>query len=137
MSKVNGELFAPYAKVANVEDGQVTRKARRVNSIFQEREGAGVIYETCDAIWKCFNEKHMPFPTTEMLEKSANDYENLWNFPNCVAGIDGKHHMETGSFPFPQPRQIPGSTMTLPYVILGDQGYPLKKINQKENERET
>nr|CAH7740880.1 unnamed protein product [Callosobruchus chinensis] len=146
---------------------------------------AGVIYETCDAIWKCFNEKHMPFPTTEMLEKSANDYENLWNFPNCVASIDGKHvrikcpkktgskhynykgffsvvlqalvdahykflsvdvgaygrqsdsgvfsesnlfqHMETGSFPFPQPRQIPGSTMTLPYVILGDQGYPLKK----------
>nr|CAH7729743.1 unnamed protein product [Callosobruchus chinensis] len=36
-------------------------------------------------------------------------------------------HMETGSFPFPQPRQIPGSTRTLPYVILGDQGYPLKK----------
>nr|CAI5829782.1 unnamed protein product [Callosobruchus analis] len=36
-------------------------------------------------------------------------------------------HMETGSFPFPQPIQIPGSTMTLPYVILGDQGYPLKK----------
>nr|CAH7763577.1 unnamed protein product [Callosobruchus chinensis] len=35
--------------------------------------------------------------------------------------------METGSFPFPQPRQIPRSTMTLPYVILGDQGYPLKK----------
>nr|CAI5829784.1 unnamed protein product [Callosobruchus analis] len=146
---------------------------------------AGVIYETCDAIWKCFNEKHMPFPTTEMLEKSANDYENLWNFPNYVASIDGKHvrikcpkklarnstiikdffcgppsavelidykflnvdvgaygrqsdsgvfsesnlfqHMETGSFPFPQPIQIPGSTMTLPYVILGDQGYPLKK----------
>nr|CAI5862351.1 unnamed protein product [Callosobruchus analis] len=36
-------------------------------------------------------------------------------------------HMETGSFPFPQPRQMPGSTMTLRYVILGDQGYPLKK----------
>nr|CAH7740663.1 unnamed protein product [Callosobruchus chinensis] len=104
-----------------------SEKSVWVNSIFQEREGAGVIYETCDAILKCFNEKHMPFPTTEMLEKSANDYENLWNFPNCVASIDGKHHMETGSFPFPQPRQIPRSTMTLPYVILGDQGYPLKK----------
>lgn len=36
-------------------------------------------------------------------------------------------HIETGSFPFPKPRQIPGTTMTLPYVILGDQGYPLKE----------
>nr|CAH7740484.1 unnamed protein product [Callosobruchus chinensis] len=33
----------------------------------------------------------MHFPTTEMLENSANDYENLWNFPNFVASIDGKH----------------------------------------------
>nr|CAI5827338.1 unnamed protein product [Callosobruchus analis] len=116
----------------------------------------------------------MPFPTTEMLEKSANDYENLWNFPNYVASIDGKHvrikcPKKTGSKYYNykgffsvvlqalvdahykflsvdvgaygrqsdsgvfsesnlfQHIQIPGSTMTLPYVILGDQGYPLKK----------
>ncbi|CAH1966693.1 unnamed protein product [Acanthoscelides obtectus] len=52
---------------------------------------AGIIYETCDVIWECFSEKHMPFPTAELLEKSAKDYEQLWNFPNCVASIDGKH----------------------------------------------
>ena len=28
--------------------------------------------------------------------------------------------------PFPHPKQIPGTTTKLPYVILGDQGYPLK-----------
>ena len=28
--------------------------------------------------------------------------------------------------PFLQPKQIPGTTTKLPYVILGDQGYPLK-----------
>ena len=35
-------------------------------------------------------------------------------------------HLESGSFPFPQPKQIPGTTTKLPYVILGDQGYHLK-----------
>jgi hypothetical protein len=33
----------------------------------------------------------MPFPTTELLEKSARDYEHLWNFPNCAVSIDGKY----------------------------------------------
>ena len=52
---------------------------------------AGIIYDTCDAIWECLVEKHMPFPTAELYENSAKDYEHLWNLPNCVAGIDGKH----------------------------------------------
>ena len=33
-------------------------------------------------------------------------------------------HLESGSFPFPHPKQIPGTTTKLPYVILG---YPLKE----------
>ena len=145
---------------------------------------AGIIYDTGDAIWECLVAKRMPFRTTELLEKSAKDYEHLWNFPNCVASIDGKHvhikcpkssgsryfnykgffsvilqglldtrykflsvdvgaygrqsdsgvfsqsnlyqHLESGSFPFPHPKQISGTTTKLPYVTLGDQGYPLK-----------
>jgi len=145
---------------------------------------AGIIYDTCDAIWERLVEKLMPFSTAELLEKSAKDNEHLWNFPNCVASIDCKHvrikylklsgsrhfnyrgffsvilqglvdarytflsvdvgaygrqsdsgvfsqpnlyqHLESQSFPFPHPKQIAGTTTKLPYVILGDQGYPLK-----------
>jgi len=38
---------------------------------------AGIIYDTCDAIRECLVKKHMPFPTAELLEKSAKDYEHL------------------------------------------------------------
>jgi hypothetical protein len=36
-------------------------------------------------------------------------------------------HLEAGSFNLPPPRQIPHTNVTLPYVLLGDQGYPLKE----------
>ena len=35
-------------------------------------------------------------------------------------------HLESGTFPFPHPKQIPGATTKLPNVRLGDQGYPLE-----------
>ena len=35
-------------------------------------------------------------------------------------------HLESVPFPFPHPRQIPGTATKFPYVILCDQGYPLK-----------
>lgn len=33
----------------------------------------------------------MPFPSVESLKKIASDYEHLWDFPNCIGSIDGKH----------------------------------------------
>lgn len=33
----------------------------------------------------------MPEPTQELWEKSISGYENLWQFPNCLGSIDGKH----------------------------------------------
>ena len=31
-------------------------------------------------------------------------------------------HLEAGSFNLPPPRQIPSTNITLPYVLVGDQG---------------
>lgn len=33
----------------------------------------------------------MPEPTEEIWKKSAEGFETVWNFPNCIGSIDGKH----------------------------------------------
>ena len=33
----------------------------------------------------------LPQPTEEMLQMISNKYRSLWDFPNCVGAIDGKH----------------------------------------------
>lgn len=36
-------------------------------------------------------EKYLPEPTKEIWKQSANNFYNLWQFPNCIGSIDGKH----------------------------------------------
>jgi hypothetical protein len=50
-----------------------------------------IIYDTCNIIWKLFANIHMPFLTTDIFYKIAQNFETLWNSPNCVGCIDGKH----------------------------------------------
>ena len=53
-----------------------------------------IINETCGAIWNILNKRFIDPPSTkEDWSKIAQDFENKWNFPNCLAAIDGKHIM--------------------------------------------
>lgn len=146
---------------------------------------SGIIYETCNTIWNVFGQIHMPFPTKDMFYQIAHDFETLWNFPNCIGCIDGKHirikcpkktgsmfynyknyfsvhlqgvcdakykfitvdigaygkqsdsgvftesniynYLETNSFNVPPNRPLPNTNIPMPFVLLGDQGYPLKE----------
>lgn len=62
---------------------------------FNFRLGHSTVHEivnsTSKIIWKNLSKIVMPQPTTESLQKGAQDFENIWNFPNCVGAIDGKH----------------------------------------------
>ncbi|XP_067006617.2 uncharacterized protein [Anabrus simplex] len=50
-----------------------------------------IVIEVCNAIWNKLAPIVMPEPTEEMWRKSAEKFKDLWNFPNCIAAIDGKH----------------------------------------------
>ncbi|XP_031353772.1 uncharacterized protein LOC116178424 [Photinus pyralis] len=50
-----------------------------------------IVIEVCDAIWNNLRSIVMPKPTEELWKKSSARFNQLWNFANCVAAIDGKH----------------------------------------------
>lgn len=52
---------------------------------------ADIVSETVNAIWDELQPLHMPTPTREHFQSIADDFYNLWNFPNCIGALDGKH----------------------------------------------
>lgn len=52
---------------------------------------SNIIQQVCQAICKKMEEIYLPEPSTEMWKASAKMYEELWNFPNCIGSLDGKH----------------------------------------------
>lgn len=50
-----------------------------------------IVKESVGVIWNIFQPIRMPVPTTETFLKISTDYFNVWNFPNCLGALDGKH----------------------------------------------
>ena len=51
-----------------------------------------VISETCQMIYECLKDKFLQPPETESdWGKIARSFEELWNMPNVIGSIDGKH----------------------------------------------
>lgn len=56
-----------------------------------EQTVSQIIRETCGVIWNRLSPVYVPYPTPAHLRVIAADFERLWNMPNCVGAIDGKH----------------------------------------------
>ncbi|KAJ4930774.1 hypothetical protein JOQ06_025082, partial [Pogonophryne albipinna] len=52
---------------------------------------AVIAREVAGAIWTALVEETMPVPQTEDWRAIAAEFQERWNFTNCVGAIDGKH----------------------------------------------
>lgn len=50
-----------------------------------------IVRETCEKIYEKMSCKHLRVPSKEEFLVIAENYEKMWNFPNCLGSLDGKH----------------------------------------------
>ena len=148
-----------------------------------------VVPETCRAIWTELGPGLMALPSPEQWRQHAVEFQQDWQFPNCVGAVDGKHVMmekpaNSGSINYnykgfcsivlmavvdakcrfrfvsvgshgqesdggvwgacelgqmleaqdqggpqvlPDPEPLPGSAVSLPHVLVGDEAFPLRQ----------
>lgn len=65
------------------------------NMAFSFRMGkttvSNIISEISEYLWESLYRIHMPIPTQKDFQQIAKDFYEIWNFPNCVGALDGKH----------------------------------------------
>ncbi|KAL1470314.1 hypothetical protein MTO96_024359 [Rhipicephalus appendiculatus] len=143
-----------------------------------------IFRQTCLALKSVLQPLYLPTPTTSRWSQIAEDFEELWPFPNCIGAVDGKHvyvvapknsgsifrcykgrfsaillavcdaryrftlvnigecgsRGDAGLFGdcsmgkdldnyqpgIPPPRNVPGASLKLPYVLVADEAFPLE-----------
>ncbi|XP_071559875.1 putative nuclease HARBI1 isoform X1 [Temnothorax nylanderi] len=145
-----------------------------------------IIPEVCKAIWDVLQPLYLRCPNEENeWLQIANDFNSLWNFPNCIGAIDGKHirikapprsgsafynykgsfsivlmaicdahyrftwldigdygslndagiwsntemstALENNTVSLPPELYLPHTNIAVPFALVGDEGFPLKK----------
>lgn len=50
-----------------------------------------IVLETCRVIWDDLNQIYLSLPNESEWQNLSEDFQNMWDLPNCVGAIDGKH----------------------------------------------
>lgn len=50
-----------------------------------------IIRETTEIIWKVLNPLYLKVPNREKWSLIEKDFFDIWNIPNCIGAVDGKH----------------------------------------------
>jgi len=144
-----------------------------------------IVIQVCEAIIENLMSITMPKPTVAQWRKIAEEFWDIWNFPNCIGALDGKHvviqapvnsgsqffnykktfsivllalvdahyrfiavdiggygrnsdgglfansklgkALEKNKLNVPKDNALPNTQTIMPYIIVGDEAFPLKK----------
>jgi hypothetical protein len=50
-----------------------------------------IVHEVCKVIWDVLAPQYVKEPTTREWQQISQNFYKLWNFPNCIGALDGKH----------------------------------------------
>ena len=50
-----------------------------------------IVYSTCELIWERLQPKLLPEPKMHHWLQSAKEFEQRWQYPNCIGALDSKH----------------------------------------------
>ncbi|KAI4466168.1 hypothetical protein MML48_3g00004821 [Holotrichia oblita] len=110
-----------------------------------------IVQEICHSICKSVGHMYLPEPTTEIWEESEKGFADVWQFPNCIGSVDGKHvtikcpnksrkkidggifeasnmgqRFEAGQMNVPNYNPLPGENKPCSHVLVGDEAFALK-----------
>ncbi|XP_050676177.1 uncharacterized protein LOC126973086 isoform X2 [Leptidea sinapis] len=102
-----------------------------------------IVHETRRVIWNALRPSVMPKPTREKWTRIAMEFDEKWNFPNCIGAIDdvgsygrnsdggimqnsifGKK-LTSNALDIPPKKRLPRTDLELPYVFVADEAFPL------------
>uniref|UniRef100_A0A3P8ZT25 DDE Tnp4 domain-containing protein n=1 Tax=Esox lucius TaxID=8010 RepID=A0A3P8ZT25_ESOLU len=59
-----------------------------------------MVKDTCNVIWEHMREAFLPSPSEDLWKNTARRLQEMWDFPNGIGALDGKHifHNYKGTF---------------------------------------
>ncbi|XP_046874132.1 putative nuclease HARBI1 [Hypomesus transpacificus] len=52
---------------------------------------SSIVSKICQAIHTALKDEFIPYPSRAGFQEISRDFWRMWNFPNCIGCIDGKH----------------------------------------------
>nr|XP_049697636.1 uncharacterized protein LOC126054840 isoform X2 [Helicoverpa armigera] len=71
-----------------------------------------IVAEVCNALWLVLQPLVIPKPTKDDWKRIAKDFQELWQFKNCLGALDEPEPLYEGGEP-------------VPFVFIGDEAFPL------------